>query len=93
MINIKYTENGNVEFMCASAMCALGSMTQTTCNLILKISKDKAKRTGAGISKTVNNSFKKFNISQEMTTRIPIKTMFSLLCKISSVIISDDTFM
>ena len=44
--------------MCA--MCALGSMT--TYNLISKILKDKAVRTGADISKTVNDSFKKLNI-------------------------------
>ena len=44
------------------AMCALGSMTQTTFNLISTISKDKAIRTGADISKTINNSFKKMNI-------------------------------
>ena len=44
------------------AMCALGSMTQTTYNLISRISKDKAIRSGANISKTVNNSFKKLNI-------------------------------
>ena len=44
------------------AMCALGSMTETTYNLISKISKDKAIRSGADISKTVNNSFKKLNI-------------------------------
>ena len=43
------------------AMCALGSMTQTTYNLISKISTDKAIRSGADISKTVNNSFKKMN--------------------------------
>ena len=44
------------------AMCALGSMTETTYNLISRISKDKAIRTGADISKTINNSFKKMNI-------------------------------
>ena len=44
------------------AMCALGSMTPTTYNLISRISKDKAIRTGADISKTINNSFKKLNI-------------------------------
>ena len=44
------------------AMCALGSMTETTYNLISRISKDKAIRTGADISKTINNSFKKLNI-------------------------------
>ena len=37
-------------------------MTQTTFNLISTISKDKAIRTGADISKTINNSFKKMNI-------------------------------
>ena len=44
------------------AMCALGSMTQTTFNFISTISKDKAIRTGADIAKTTNNSFKKLNI-------------------------------
>ena len=44
------------------AMCALGSMTPTTYNLISRISKDKAIRTGADISNTINNSFKKLNI-------------------------------
>ena len=43
-------------------MCALGSMTETTYNLISRISKDNAIRTGADISKTINNSFKKMNI-------------------------------
>ena len=44
------------------AMCALGSMTQTMFNMISTISKDKAIRTGADITKTTNNSFKKLNI-------------------------------
>ena len=37
-------------------------MTQTTFNFISTISKDKAIRTGADITKTTNNSFKKLNI-------------------------------
>ena len=44
------------------AFSALGSMTTTSYNIISRISKDKAIRTGADISKTINNSFKKLNV-------------------------------